>query len=199
MKLPLAYGELEGEWLPENEVTVNVEKPAEEPKEIFAYNTELYKLIENNKGVKDNITSSMTMEESNTDNDDWTKYPACKKPTKYQLVGYFGMTGKDKFREMKPATKEEEVFSIVSSDDVEESFLFEEDIQNLETESYSVTKEVKTVDQDPSKEDFKRLNSDSIAISRTLKDLNALQEYIKNEGNLPDAKSKCQECLKKNC
>ena len=134
MKLPLAYGELEGEWLPENKVTVKVEKPAEEPKETFAYNTKLYKLIEKQKGIKEDIATNMIMEESNTDKDDWTKYPACKKPTKYQLVGYCGMTGRDKFREMKTVTKEEEVFSIVSSDDKEESFLFEEDIQNLETE-----------------------------------------------------------------
>ena len=62
-----------------------------------------------------------------------------------------------------------------------------------------MTHDTKNVDQDPSKEDVDRLNSDSITASRTLKDLNILQEYIQNEGNLPDVKAKCKECIKKNC
>ena len=68
-----------------------------------------------------------------------------------------------------------------------------------EARIYTVTEEDEIEEQDPSSEDFKRLASDSITITRTLKDLNMSQDYLNNEANLPDIKSKCQKCLKINC
>ena len=53
MRKPLTYGEVGGEWHPEVEVTVNVEKHIEEEKETFSYNTAVYKLLEEQDNNED--------------------------------------------------------------------------------------------------------------------------------------------------
>ena len=45
-RLPLAYGEVEGDWAPEEEVKMEIEKPEPEPKKTYSLNAELYKSID---------------------------------------------------------------------------------------------------------------------------------------------------------
>ena len=157
-------------------------------------------MLEDQEAVKEKTHSASAEKENTSEEDDWSNYPAYKEPSKYQLEGYCPMTGKEKFKKVKSTTRDEEVFTIFSSDDEDEDFLFEEGIQDLEsnsyTENFAVTEEEEVDERNPSTKDFKRLASDSLAITRTLKDLNALQDYLNNEGNLPDTKNKCQECLR---
>ena len=113
------------------------------------------------------------------------------------------MTGKEKFKKEKDITSEEDVFTIFQSDDEDEDFMFEEYIEAMESNSYAeiyaVTKKEEIDEEDSLTEDFTRLASDSLSVNRTLKNLKILQNYINNEGNLPDPSPKCQECLKANC
>ena len=74
--------------------------------------------------------------------------------------------------------EEEEVFNITTSEDIADNDLFEEDIQEGEKQVFSTDHESQAEDQQPSREDFNKLNSSSIAASRTIKDLNILSEYI---------------------
>ena len=77
-RLPLAYGEVEGEWEPEEEVKVEVEKPEPITKKTYSFNTDLYNMID----AADSQEEGEEMEEDTTlldkDYDDWTNFPTSK-------------------------------------------------------------------------------------------------------------------------
>ena len=190
---------MEGDWAPEEEVKIDVERPDPEPKEIHMYNTELYKAVDLAKNHKTDSEVDEDTDQPNVDCDDWSNYPASRTPHKYRLTGYCGISGRAKFRKLSPIMEEEEVFNIIGSEDITGNDVFEEDIQEEENQVFATTHESQVDDQQPSREDFDRLNSSSIASSRTIKDLNILSEYIQNEGNTPSVRAKCGDCIKQNC
>ena len=114
--LPLAYGEVEGEWSPEQKVTMDIKRPDPEPQEVHSYNTELYKIIGLETEPAVNNEDVSTIDQDDRDYDDWTAYPATESPKNYHLTGYCGLTGRAKFKKLSPIIEEEETFSIVTSE-----------------------------------------------------------------------------------
>ena len=74
----------------------------------------------------------------------------------------------------------------------------DEDYDNSEDHSEETKDDVSVKDDGMIDED--QLKNDSIRIrAPTIKELNILDDYLANEGNLPVQPSKCQECLEHNC
>ena len=133
----------------------------------------------------------------NVDHDDWNSFPTSKNPNRYKLSGYCKMSGKPKFRKLPPIMEEEETYNITSVEEDTDTDVFEEDILEEENQVFSTTSVLE--DKQPSQKDFDRLDSGSIAASRTLKDLNILTDYIRSEGAIPNVRAKCGDCIQRNC
>ena len=140
MEKPLAYGEVGGDWYPENEISINIEKLVEK-KEMYTYNTSIYNLLKEQDDDEIKEKDNWSDDEEIKEEDNWSDFPNCKDAIKYKLASYCPMTGKELFKKIKPDSSEQvevDEFAVYQSDG-------EEEIQASEAEydvdSYAIMKE----------------------------------------------------------
>ena len=91
MEKSITYGEVGGDWYPENEISIDIEKPVEKKKEVFSYNTSIYNLLKEQDDNKIKEKDNWSEDEEVMGEDDWSDFPNWKDATKYKLASYCPM------------------------------------------------------------------------------------------------------------